>query len=173
MAIGRDGCADYRGQEPLLHWEHPTTDLTMSDYQHILVAVDFSEQTDSVVQKAVSLARQFKANISFIHVVEYQPVDFSDGFIMPPALDINEQLCELANERMKKLLQSVQLENTASFIEQGSTRHEILRIAKDKAADLIVIGSHGRSGVQLLLGSTANAVLHGAPCDVLAVRIKD
>ena len=56
---------------------------------------------------------------------------------------------------------------------RGSTRREILRLAKELDTNLIVIGSHGREGIQRLLGSTANAVLHGAPCDVLAVRIKD
>ena len=57
--------------------------------------------------------------------------------------------------------------------DRGSTRREILRLAKELDTNLIVIGSHGREGIQRLLGSTANAVLHGAPCDVLAVRIKD
>jgi universal stress protein A len=56
---------------------------------------------------------------------------------------------------------------------QGNTRREILRVAEENGVDLIVLGSHGRQGIQLLLGSTANAVLHGAPCDVLAVRVKD
>lgn len=57
------------------------------------------------------------------------------------------------------------------YVETGSTRAEILRLAKEKAVDLIVVGSHGRRGLALLLGSTANAILHGANCDVLAVRV--
>ncbi|HEY9149438.1 MAG TPA: universal stress protein, partial [Gammaproteobacteria bacterium] len=56
---------------------------------------------------------------------------------------------------------------------QGNTRGEIQRLAEETKADLIVLGSHGRQGIQRLLGSTANGVLHGAPCDVLAVRIRD
>jgi universal stress protein A len=57
------------------------------------------------------------------------------------------------------------------WVELGATKFEIARVAKENTFDLIVVGSHGRHGVALLLGSTANAVLHGAPCDVLAVRV--
>jgi len=53
----------------------------------------------------------------------------------------------------------------------GSPAHEIHRFAKDNDIQLVVIGTHGQKGLQLLLGSTANAVLHGAGCDVLSVRI--
>lgn len=54
----------------------------------------------------------------------------------------------------------------------GQPRQEIHRLAAEQACDLIVVGSHGRHGLALLLGSTANDVLHGAPCDVLAVHLK-
>ena len=57
------------------------------------------------------------------------------------------------------------------MVNAPSTKEGILGAAKEHGADLIVVGSHGRHGLALLLGSTANAVLHGAPCDVLAVRI--
>jgi universal stress protein A len=56
-------------------------------------------------------------------------------------------------------------------IEKGAPKQEIVRVADDEKAELIVIGSHGRHGLQLLLGSTANGVLHLAKCDVLAVRV--
>ena len=55
----------------------------------------------------------------------------------------------------------------------GSTAKEILRIVQEQGLDLIVLGSHGRHGVAMLLGSTANAVLHHAECDLLAVRITE
>ena len=56
-------------------------------------------------------------------------------------------------------------------VEVGSVKHEILRFAEEQDCDLIVIGAHGRHGVATLLGSTANAVLHGTKCDVLCVRL--
>lgn len=145
----------------------------MSLYQHILVAIDFSEQTPSVYEKAVALQKIFNSRISFIHVVEYIPAEFSDTMISPPVLEMNTQLFEIAEDRLKKLISTLGLRDAGCFVEQGNTRKEILRVAEEKSVDLIVIGSHGRSGVQLLLGSTANAVLHGAPCDVLAARIQE
>ena len=59
------------------------------------------------------------------------------------------------------------------YLEIGYVKKAVIELAKKIHADLIVIGSHGRHGVQLLLGSTANAILHTADCDVLAVRIEE
>jgi universal stress protein A len=58
-------------------------------------------------------------------------------------------------------------------VELGSPKAEITRVAEEQGVDLIVVGSHGRLGLELLLGSTANGVLHAAKCDVLAVRVKE
>ena len=58
-------------------------------------------------------------------------------------------------------------------MEIGSPKAEIIRIAEDMGADLIVVGSHGRHGIALLLGSTAASVVHHAKCDVLAVRLRE
>ncbi len=86
---------------------------------------------------------------------------------------MDQQLLELADKRLQDLSEKYDVGDSERFVSQGSTKREILRIAEEQGVDLIVIGSHGREGIQLLLGSTANAVLHGAPCDVLAVRIRD
>lgn len=59
------------------------------------------------------------------------------------------------------------------WLEMGSPKTEIIRVATENQVDLIVVGSHGRHGLALLLGSTANGVLHHAPCDVLAVRLQN
>jgi universal stress protein A len=58
-------------------------------------------------------------------------------------------------------------------VEIGTPKREIVRVAAEQKAELIVLGSHGRHGLQLLLGSTANGVLHQATCDVLAVRVEN
>ena len=145
----------------------------MADYQHILLAVDFSRNTDLVVQRALALQRAFGARLSLVHVVEFVQVDLSSELILPQELEMDRELLELARERMKELVQRLDLADAAQHVLQGSTRLEILRLAEEQKVDLIVLGSHGRHGLQLLLGSTANAVLHGAPCDVLAVRIKE
>ncbi|MFQ3186685.1 MAG: universal stress protein A [Marinomonas primoryensis] len=85
--------------------------------------------------------------------------------------DIQAQLQETAKERISILEAQLDISVQESCITQGGIESEIHRIAEEKKVDLIVVGSHGRHGLALLLGSTANGVLHGAPCDVLAVKV--
>jgi len=138
-----------------------------------MVAVDFSRGSASVVQKALELKQAFGTRISLIHVVEFVQMDISNDLIMPAEVELEGQLVEIAERRLKQLASDNGIDEASCYVTQGSTRHEILRVTQENDVDLIVIGSHGRQGIQLLLGSTANAVLHGAPCDVLAVRIKE
>ena len=144
----------------------------MAVYSHILLTVDFTPATDTVTQQAMELCQAFKAQLSLIHVVEFMPMDLSNDMVMPQGLEIEQELMEQAKLRLQKLAEKLGVDKSKCFIKQGSTRREILDLAEERNVDLIVIGSHGREGIQRLLGSTANAVLHGAPCDVLAVRIK-
>lgn len=145
----------------------------MAIYTHILLAVDFTPATDTVTQQALELRQVFKAQLSLVHVVEFTQMDLSNDLILPQDLEIDRELMELARQRLQSLADTLGVDNAECLVSQGSTRREILRLAEERNIDLIVIGSHGREGIQRLLGSTANAVLHGAPCDVLAVRIKD
>ena len=145
----------------------------MAIYSHILLAVDFTPATDAVTQQALELRQVFKARLSLIHVVEFMQMDLSNDLILPQDLEIDRELIELARQGLQTLAEELGVDKAECFVSQGSTRREILRLAEERNIDLIVIGSHGREGIQGLLGSTANAVLHGAPCDVLAVRIKD
>jgi universal stress protein A len=145
----------------------------MSEYAHVLLAVDFSPASTGVGRRAVQLSGLFNATLTLIHVVEYMPVDLSNEMLLPQAPEIDRQLIELAERRLKDLATSIGAEHSGRLVRQGHTKREILRYAEENGVDLIVIGSHGREGMQLLLGSTANAVLHGAPCDVLAVRVRD
>ncbi|MGD8673608.1 MAG: universal stress protein [Thiogranum sp.] len=145
----------------------------MPTYTHLLLAVDFSKNTDEVIDKGLALAGAFEARVSLVHVVEFAQVDLSNELVMPQELELDQELLALAETRLQELVKRRGLDDKACFVRQGSTKREILNLAEHEGVDLIVIGSHGRSGIQLLLGSTANAVLHGAPCDVLAVRVKD
>ena len=145
----------------------------MPSYSHILLAVDFSRNTDAVAEQAFAMHKAFDAKLSLIHVVEFVQFDFSSELTMPQELELDQELLELADKRLQQLGEKYGAADSERFVTQGNTKREILRIAEEQKVDLIVIGSHGREGIQLLLGSTANAVLHGAPCDVLAVRILD
>ncbi len=146
----------------------------MANYQHILVAVDFFAQSDVVIAKAQLLASRFQAKLSLIHVVDSVPItDTGYSSEVPFSLDLTAQLLDSAKLRLAELAEQLHLTKEQQFLEIGSPKAEIVRIAKEHEVDLIVVGSHGRHGLALLLGSTANSVLHYAPCDVLAVRLFD
>jgi len=142
-------------------------------YKKILVALDFSPESEAVGRRAAELAEQCGARLSLIHVLEYLPMDLGDGMIPVEPMGFDEELEARARERMDELAAKLGLEAVRRRLEVGATRGEIVRAAEEEGADLIVVGSHDRHGLALLLGSTANSVLHHAPCDVLAVRLFD
>jgi len=148
----------------------------MTTYQHILVALDLGEQSSTVLDKAVLLAQQHQAKLSAVHVIE--PLIESsylafDGTIATDLLPIQNEIEASSKRKLKKLAVSAGLSEKNLLVELGSPADTIHQLSEQIPCDLIVIGSHGRHGVALLLGSTANAVLHGANCDVLAVRVSD
>ncbi|NOR69210.1 MAG: universal stress protein [Methylomarinum sp.] len=146
----------------------------MSHYKHILLAVDFTEHGENVAKKAQELAKDNQAQLSVVHVVDDLPiVDASYESIIPLDVGLTEQLIDMAKQRLTKMANKLAIAEDKQWLEIGSAPLEIARIAEENDVDLIVVGSHGRHGLALLLGSTANGVLHHATCDVLAVRLKN
>jgi len=146
----------------------------MNNYQHILLAADFSEHGEVVAKKAHYLATKYNAKLSIIHIVDYLPItDAAYGPVIPFDLDLNEELMNTAKKRLADIAKKLEIPADRQFLEMGSTALEIVETAEEQHADLIVVGSHGRHGFALLLGSTANGVLHHAKCDVLAVRLQE
>jgi len=139
-------------------------------YTHILLAVDFSPATEPTARRALDLARLYGARLSLVHVVEYLPVAMDSELMLPPMAGVEEQLMENARRQLAKLAERLGIADAPRHVELGSTKLEILRLSEAERVDLIVVGSHGRHGLARMLGSTASAVLHGAHCDVLAVR---
>ena len=139
-------------------------------YEHILVAVDLTEECDPVIKRAVDLAGD-TATLSLVHIVE--PMAMAFGGDVPMDLSqLQQQQFDQAKERLERLIAKYPtLKKDQSHLTYGQPRQEIHHLAKEQGCDLIVVGSHGRHGLALLLGSTANDVLHGAPCDVLAVKL--
>jgi universal stress protein A len=142
----------------------------MTDYQHILIAVDFSSESSCVIDRALELAKIYKSQISLIHVVEYAAYLYPPDTPIPFDLDLEQQFIEKARENLASVAEQNSLKDASRFIEVGSPAMEIVRVGREEGVDLIVLGSHGRHGLQRILGSTASGVLHGAECDVLAVR---
>jgi universal stress protein A len=144
--------------------------MTATAYQHLLAAVDFSPCTEAMMQRTVDLVARYGARLSVIHVVEYLPVALDAELMLPPLAGVEEQLMDNARKRLEQLTESLGVKQASRYVELGSTKLEILRVAEAQGIDLIVVGSHGRHGLARMLGSTASAVLQGAHCDVLAVR---
>lgn len=143
----------------------------MAAYSHILLAVDFSDGSQAAAEKAAQLAELFDARLSLVHVVEFLGLGFNPEFPILDGLELEKRLIESAGQRLRELAQKLGHADAGIQVEVGSPKHEICRVAEEDRVDLIVVGSHGRHGLQLLLGSTANGVLHLAPCDVLAVSV--
>ncbi|QQS53576.1 MAG: universal stress protein [Candidatus Competibacteraceae bacterium] len=143
-------------------------------YQHILFAADFADEALRVGARAKDIAHQYGARLSLIHVIEDVNISLGGGYELLPVLpDLpDEALLGEARKALGEMARRLKTEGAAQWVVSApSTKEGILDAAREHDVDLIVVGSHGRHGLALLLGSTANAVLHGAPCDVLAVRI--
>ncbi len=146
----------------------------MSNYQRILLAADFSAHGEQVANRAQDLAEKYQARLSIIHVVDNLPVsDAIYGPVIPFECDLTDKLVAATKKRLAKLAKQLGVPESECWLELGSAKYEIIRVAKQHNIDLIVVGSHGRHGLALLLGSTADGVLHHARCDVMAVRLQD
>ena len=146
----------------------------MENYKHILLAVDFYEHCEGVANRAKDIALKYQAKLSIIHVVDSLPItDAGYGTDIPFNMDLTAELMAGAKMRLAKLAEKLAVIQDRLWLEMGNPKTEIIRVAEENKVDLIVVGSHGRHGLALLLGSTANGVLHHANCDVLAVRLQD
>jgi universal stress protein A len=147
----------------------------MATYQKILVAVDLSSESEVVVAKAQMIAGP-AAEIHLAYVQE--PMDNIYVGIVPQSAafsglgDLETQLEGGVKTRLAAVGEQSGIPLECLHVLRGTPAHEIHRFADENNVQLIVIGTHGQKGLQLLLGSTANSVLHGSGCDVLAVRIR-
>lgn len=142
----------------------------MAEYKKILLCLDLTEDSQKIAQRAKDIATRCGADIIMLHVVEYVPVE-PMGEALLPAVQIEGELVDRANQRIAKLAADLGLESAKRIVHTGNIKSEVVRIAQEHNADLIVIGSRERHGVSILFNFTEDTVLHAAPCDVLAVRL--
>ncbi len=143
----------------------------MSRYQKLLVVVDLSNDSGDVIVAARDMAADSKATIVALHVVEFIPVE-PMGESLLPTMQIEVELVKRAREKLAQLTARLGLAGATLRVEAGNTKAEILRVAEEESADLIVVGSRERHGLAILVNFTEDAVLHAAHCDVLAVRLR-
>jgi universal stress protein A len=142
----------------------------MSAYRRILLVVDLSEHSSAVGRRASAIAAASGAEVELLHVVEFVPVE-PMGETLMPAVEIEEELLQRSSERLQALAAELGFAGGPCHVEAGNVKSEIVRIARERQADLIVLGSRERHGLSILVNLTEDTVLHAAPCDVLAVRV--
>jgi len=142
----------------------------MSDYQRVLAAVDLSKEADIVISKARSLADAYGSELHLVHVLE-PVVGYGNDNIIVDLSHVQRDMEQYAKNKMAYLAQTFDIPTPNQHFIVGNPAPEIKQLANKIAASIIVIGTHGQRGFSLLLGSTANSILHGTQCDILAVRI--
>lgn len=144
----------------------------MVAYKKILVAIDISAEAEQVLQAAADIAVANQSAISIIHVTDSPVSPYSQwsDYVVPVT---ENQIRESLFKKLAALVEEVGLSKSLITIEFGRAIDVIIDKAETEQAELIVIGSHGRHGIKVLLGSTANGVLHHANCDVLSVRVRE
>jgi universal stress protein A len=142
----------------------------MAGYAKLLVLLDLSADSERVALAARDLAAYSNAEIVALHVVEYIPVEPMGETVMP-TVQIERDMMQRSSERIAALVERLSMPRTRCRVETGMTKAEILRVASEEKPDLIVLGSHERHGLAILVNFTEDTVLHAAHCDMLAVRL--
>jgi universal stress protein A len=142
----------------------------MPIYRRILVVVDLTESSAPIARRAQALASATGAELELPHVVEFVPVE-PMGETLMPAVQIEDELLLRARQRLVSLAAELGVPESATRVAAGNVKSEIVRVARERGVDLIVLGSRERHGVSILVNFTEDTVLHAAPCDVLAVRV--
>lgn len=148
----------------------------MQPFKRILVPVDFSPHADEAIATAADLSKRYDASVTLVHVYETVAYTLPEGYV----LYTPQQLADIMTEFQKLLASARKKAEAAGALRvettqlQGPVANEITGFARDKGFDLIVMGTHGRSGLKhALLGSVAERVLRKASCPVLAVRVPE
>lgn len=140
----------------------------MAIYKRILFATDLTQEAHRHVDMKVrNLADIYEAELHCTHAVEslsavaYQYIG---------TVEIQDQLVEEAEKEMKKVCDAIGVNDEYRHVRVGHPKTEIIDLAQELKVDLIIVGSHGRHGLSAIVGSTCNAIIHGAHCDVLVLR---
>lgn len=145
----------------------------MSLYQNILVAVDLTDESPMVLNKALDLAKQYDAKISMVHVIEPIAIGYAVEVSSIDIEGLHEEASRQAKQSLEELGEDVGIPSERLYNLLGNPGREIRELAKKIEADLVVLGGHARHGWEVLFGSTSTEVSHGIQCDMLVVRIPE
>jgi nucleotide-binding universal stress UspA family protein len=149
----------------------PADPLGPIEFKHILVPIDFGETSQTVVDVALELARRFGSQLTLIHVYQ-TPVYFYEG-VTYATTEVFGPIEEVARNQLERTLREVQtrIPTAKAMLGHGAPALEILAAIDDLHADLVVMGTHGRTGVgRAIFGSVAEKVVRHSPAPVLTFR---
>lgn len=149
--------------------------MANSQYSTILLAIDFFDGNEKIIERATDMAGRFGSDLHLLHVNQPPTPAFAiDGVGWSPQVyDIMAQVEKHKQEKLSELAARLKVAKEKAVMVEGRPAAEIHAYCDAHNVDLVVMGTHGQKGLALLLGSTANSVLHGFNCDVLAVRINE
>jgi universal stress protein A len=148
----------------------------MAGVRKILYATDFSKASERALQEAVEQAKRNRAELLVVHVIEPVPYvsgeEFGGGEIYAKLEEISKREAQASMAKLMQRLKKTRVK-AQSFLFKGSAHDQIVKAARSKKADMIVIGTHGRTGLsKLFMGSVAGKVVSSAACPVVTVRGK-
>lgn len=140
-------------------------------YNKVIVAIDLSDESEKVLARALELVDSQSDKLVLVHAVEPIPAVWGmETYAMDP-IELQQRIVDHAHGLLEEIGGKHNIDKANLHTVLGSPGNEIRNIAESQKADAIVIGGHGHSGWKIMLGSTANKLLHGATCDVLTVYV--
>lgn len=143
----------------------------MNLYKNILVAVDLSQDSAVILDKARSIAKAYDAQLSLVHVIEPIAVGYAIEVSSIDVDGLHQEAAAQARETLIEMGGKIDIPENRLHTLLGQPAREIKELAEKIGADLIIMGNHGRHGWELLFGSTSTGVAHGVPCDLLTVHV--
>ena len=145
----------------------------MSHYHNILIAVDLSEHSQAVVNRAKQVADTDGATLHLAHIIEPVTGDYSFEVEISQYDDFQRAHHKAVSAELSKLLSvtGLSLQDNAIHLVEGRPARQLRKLCEELDIDLLVIGSHGYGLILSALGSTTSSVMHGISCDVLTVRV--
>jgi len=144
--------------------------------KRILVPTDFSESARHALLYGTSFAREYEGELLLLHVVENLTVGYASDLFPVPMAEVFDEISGYAKAELAKLAAEVREKGIAvrELVVQGKPSAEIVRVAREETADMIVLGTHGKGMLdKALFGSTAERVIRRAPCPVLTVGLEE
>lgn len=141
-------------------------------YKHIVVAVDQSEDAESIGYKALCMAKRNRAKLTILNILE--SISLNTNYELMPVFPqgTDDEVLADAKKSMRELSFKLGIPDVDTMVVSAlSTKEGILKAVAELNADLLVIGSHTRQGLSLLLGSTSASIINDSPCDILTIKL--